>query len=142
MEGSALPEQDAPCSVGSDSAQGPGSCSHSSLPKATIPRLSSNISSPLYPQLCGSPGQMVTNYIVHICPLRGSLCLQWYPPGSWMVSGPLSCSGAIGWGAHPHTSQGEPPRCRNFPSGTSAVTCGSPASPLVSLPHSLPVMLW
>ena len=52
---------------------------------------------------------------------------------------------ALGWGAKlgvlPHISQWEPLWLLNYPSGTSAVACASPARSLLPL-HFLSALLW
>ena len=70
--------------------------------------------------------------------------LQFFTAGCYLSS--FYGSGAIVWGHQlgvyiPHTSEG-PPWPPKYPSGTSAATHGSSASPLVPPLHSLPVLLW
>ena len=56
LERSILPEKDGFFSMGLTQRRGPGSCSFHSLPSATSPRLSSNISSPLCPPSARAQG--------------------------------------------------------------------------------------
>ena len=130
-----------------------GSCSVSFLPRATYPRLSSSISSPLCPPFFGTHDKWPQMKFCALA-LSRALCISrcLYLANSTaaafhrlMLSGFLSGSGAIGWGAQIevytlHCSGGTP-RLLKFPSGTSVATCGSPASPLKSPLHSLPITL-
>ena len=98
---------------------------------------------------------MATNEILCVGPVSGSLCLEQSP---WQTETLLlsqlgviwvpfhSGISAVGWGAlfgiyTPYFSGGTPSPLK-YPSGTSAATCGSPASPLTPPLHSLPVLLW
>ena len=64
---------------------------------------------------------------------------------SCLLSGFLSSSSAVGWGAQlgVYTSHflGQPSWLLNYPSGTSSAVHGSPASPLTTTLHSLPDLL-
>ena len=54
----------------------PGGCSVSSLPRTNIPRLSSTVSSPLYPPSAGAQGKWLQMEFCAFCHLRNSLSLQ------------------------------------------------------------------
>ena len=65
-EGSGLPEQGGFCSMLRTQHWDPHGHSLSSLPQASIPSLSSNISSPLCPTPCLLPGICVCGYLLYL----------------------------------------------------------------------------
>ena len=86
--------------------------------------------------------------------LKGSLWLQLSLPGKqkpscfsqldiiWVTSWLWFCRlGSPSWSLDP-TLLRENPWATEFPSNISGATYGNPASPLLSPPHSIPVMLW
>ena len=125
----------------------PGSCSFSSLPRATNPRPSSNVSSPLCPLIAGAQHKWLQMKF-YVLALWVALCISSHlsladrnPAAfhSWVLSGFLSGSGAIGWGAwlqfRPHTSQGDPPSHWNSPLVLQLPPMGAQPAPL-HLPHT------
>ena len=122
--------------------------------KPLIKRLFCSISSPLCPTLLEpTVSSYKWNYVCWAfkrLSVTPAISLPgWQKPchfHSWMLSGLLSqlwCYrlGSQAWGLEP-TFLRESPLTTEFPSSTSTATHGSPANPLVSPLHSIPVIWW
>ena len=133
--------------------QDPGVCSLSSLIKATSHSVFSSVSSPLCPPFARDQGKWL-QVKIYVLAIEKPLCISSYlflvernpvTFHNWMLSGYLSGSGAVGWGAQLGVQTPHFPRESLWPlryfSGTSAAACGTPASPLMSPLHSIPVTL-
>ena len=152
MEGSTLPEKDSLYSMQNDSAQGSWWLTFSSLLRASNPRLASRGSSLLsLPLIKPRASGCKWNFVIwSFNRLSAFLALSpwWigilllFTAGCYL--GSFLGSGAVGWvaslGFRLHASQGKHSWWLKCPSGTSAATHESLASPLVP-PYVLPV-LW
>ena len=76
LEGSGLPEQDECCHMGDDSALRPGSYSLSSHPKASVPSISSRVSSPFCTPLPGIYCLWLSPSVVNLVTLHSAVSLS------------------------------------------------------------------
>ena len=134
----------------------PGSCSFSSLPRATNPRLSSSVSSPLCPTFAGTQGKWLQMTIVCVTPFRGSLHLQLSLPrrqkhccfstarcylGSFLALVWWAVKPSLGF--RPHTSQGNPVATEiSLQNLSCCLWEPSQPSQASTLPTSLEVVMW